>query len=62
MLKSPQGQQLEVDEASGVVFPCVLERRNPYLFSTVLIPSVSVSVLMSGKWEEWEEVRVRGTP
>jgi hypothetical protein len=31
-----------------VVFPCVLERRTPYLLSTALIPSVSVFVLMSG--------------
>jgi hypothetical protein len=35
-------------KASGVIFfPYVLERRTPYLFSTTLIPSVSVSVLMS---------------
>jgi hypothetical protein len=30
------------------VFPCVLERRTPYLLSTTLIPSISVSVLTSG--------------
>jgi hypothetical protein len=41
------------------VFPCVSERRTPYLLSTVLIPSVFVFVLKFGKWEEWEEVRVR---
>jgi hypothetical protein len=44
------------------VFPCVLERRTPYLLSTVLIPSVFVSVLTPGKQEEWEEVRVRTLP
>jgi hypothetical protein len=43
-------------------FPCVLERRTPYLLSTVLIPSVFVSVLTPGKQEEWEEVRVRTLP
>jgi hypothetical protein len=35
------------------------ERRTPYLLSTAFIPSVFVSVMTSGKWEEWEEVRVR---
>jgi hypothetical protein len=29
------------------VFPCVQERRIPYLFSTTLIPAVSVSALTS---------------
>jgi hypothetical protein len=38
-------------------FPCVLERWTPYLLSTALIPSIFVSVLMSGKQEEWKEVR-----
>jgi hypothetical protein len=37
----------------------VPERRALYLLATALIPSVFVSVLMSGKQEEWEEVRVR---
>jgi hypothetical protein len=45
-----------------LVFSCVLERMTPYLLSTALIPSISVSVLMSGKWEEWKEVRVRIPP
>jgi hypothetical protein len=31
---------------------------DPLLLSTALIPSVVVSLLMSGKWEEWEEDRV----
>jgi hypothetical protein len=30
------------------VFCCVPERKTPYLLFTTLIPSVSVSVLMSG--------------
>jgi hypothetical protein len=40
------------------LFSCVPERRTPYLLSTALIPFISVSVLMSDRWEEWEEVRV----
>jgi hypothetical protein len=47
---------------SGGVFPCVQERRTPYLLSTALIPSIFVSVYMSVKREEWEEIRVRKTP
>jgi hypothetical protein len=62
MPKSLQGEWPEMDEACGVVFPCVPERRTPYLLSAALIPSVFVSVLMSGKWEEWEEVRVKTSP
>jgi hypothetical protein len=42
--KSPQGEQLEMGEASGIVFPCVPERRTPYLLSTALIPSIFISV------------------
>jgi hypothetical protein len=30
------------------VFPCVLEKRIPYLLSTALILSISASVLTSG--------------
>jgi hypothetical protein len=45
-----------------LVFPCVPERRTPYLLSKALFPSVFASVLTSGKWEEWEEVRVRTPP
>jgi hypothetical protein len=41
------------------VFSCVSERRTSYLLSTALFPSVSVSVLLSGKWKEGEGVRVR---
>jgi hypothetical protein len=41
------------------VFPGMPQRRTPYLLSRALIPSVFVSVLTSGKWEEWEEVRIR---
>jgi hypothetical protein len=44
------------------VFPYEPERRTPYLLSTALIPSIFVSVLMSGKQEEWEEVIVRTSP
>jgi hypothetical protein len=44
------------------VFPCVPERRTPHLLSTALIPSIFVSVQMSGKCEEREEVRVRTPP
>jgi hypothetical protein len=44
-----------------LVFP-VPERRTPYLPSTVFIPSFFVSVLTSGKQEEWEKVRVRILP
>jgi hypothetical protein len=36
------------DKVSGVVFACVSERRTPYLLSTTLIHSISVSVLISG--------------
>jgi hypothetical protein len=37
----------------------VLERKTPYLLFTTLIPSIFVSVLTSGRQEEWEEVRVK---
>jgi hypothetical protein len=36
------------DKVSGVVFACVPEGRTPYLLSTTLIPSISVSLLTSG--------------
>jgi hypothetical protein len=36
------------DKVSGVVFACVPERRTPYLLSTTLIHSISVSVLIYG--------------
>jgi hypothetical protein len=50
-----------MDEVNGVIFsfPCVLERWIPYLLTTALIPSIFISVLTSGKQEEWEKVRVR---
>jgi hypothetical protein len=41
------------------VFSCVLERRTPYLFSTALILSIFVFVIMSGKWKEWEKGIIR---
>jgi hypothetical protein len=37
----------------------VPERRTPYLFSTALIPSIFVFVIMSGKWKEWEKGIIR---
>jgi hypothetical protein len=37
----------------------VPERRTLYLLSTALKPSIFVSVLTSGKQEEWEEDRVK---
>jgi hypothetical protein len=40
----------------------MLEKRTPYLLSTAVIPSIFVSVLTSGKREEWEEVRIRTAP
>jgi hypothetical protein len=43
------------------VFHYVPERRTPYFFSTALISSFFVSVKTSGKWEEWEEVKVKAS-
>jgi hypothetical protein len=40
----------------------VPERRALYLLATALIPSVFVSVLMSGKQEELKDVRVKTPP
>jgi hypothetical protein len=60
MPKSLQGEWPETDEVSGVICsPLCAGEEDPYRLSTVLIPSVFVSVLMSGKREEGEEVRVR---
>jgi hypothetical protein len=45
MPKSPQKEQLEMDEASGVIcFPLCAREEDPYLLPTALIPSVFVSV------------------
>jgi hypothetical protein len=51
-----------MDKANDVVFPCVPERRTPYLFSATLIPSISVSVQISGNGRKWVEIRVSAPP
>jgi hypothetical protein len=54
--------QRQMKQVVLFVFPCVPKRMTPYLLSTALIPSIFVSVLTSGKWEEWEEIRVITPP
>jgi hypothetical protein len=54
--------QRQMKQVVLFVFPYEPERRTPYLLSTALIPSIFVSVLMSSKQEEWEEVIVRTSP
>jgi hypothetical protein len=47
MLKSLLGEHPETAQGSSDVFS-LSEKRNPYLLSTVFIPSIFVSVLTSG--------------
>jgi hypothetical protein len=61
MPKSLGEEWLEMDKASGVVFPCLSERKTPYLLSIALIPFVCFC-LDIWQWEEWEDVRVRTPP
>jgi hypothetical protein len=44
------------------VLPFVPERRTPYLLSKALILSIFFSVLTSGRWNKWEEVRIKTIP
>jgi hypothetical protein len=49
---------LEMDKLSGVIyFPLCSGEEDPLPPLNSLHPSISVSVLTSGKWQEWEEVR-----
>jgi hypothetical protein len=60
MPKSLKGERLKMDKASGVIcFPLSAREEDPLPPLHSPHRSVFVSVLMSGKQEEWEEVRVR---